>query len=63
MSHNEAFQKAVEDEQQARVRYADSGKGASKMKKLQRLARGKGRRAARAKRALSGIEAIKTGTA
>tara|TARA_B100001123_G_scaffold297659_3_gene331995 strand:- start:2091 stop:3557 length:1467 start_codon:yes stop_codon:yes gene_type:complete len=61
MSHNEAFQKSVEDEQQARVRYADSDKGASKMKKLQRLALGKGRRAARAKRALSGIEAIKTG--
>jgi len=63
MSHSEAYKKAVEDEEQARVRYASSGRGSTKMKRLQRVAQGKGRKAARAKRALKGIEAIQTRTA
>ena len=63
MSHNEAYKKAVEDEQQARGRYAASGRGAAKMKRLQRTAQGKGRKARRAQRALRGMGAIETGTA
>jgi peptidoglycan hydrolase-like protein with peptidoglycan-binding domain len=64
MSHNEAFQKAIEDEQQARTRYANSGKGAAKMKSLQRLAKGKGRKARRARRKLAmNTKTIGTGIA
>ena len=64
MSHNEAFQKAIEDEQQARTRYASSGKGVAKMKSLQRLAQGKGRKARRARRKLAmNAKTIGTGIA